>query len=291
MGRFFRLRRGFTLIELLVVIAIIAILIGLLLPAVQKVREAAARTQSKNNLKQMSLALHNANDTYGSLPPIAAVYPGTSLQTNWGSPANYGGLFYSLLPFMEQENINKQTWYSSAHTGPTQVVVKSYLAPGDPSAPANGLGGTRYTGLVSYGANGAVFDVGGGGGNAWSSITGGSAKIPATFQDGTSNTIVFGERFANCKNNFKSWADYSDGWGSTTGAGVYAFPSGWNMSTFDLGVTVNNCNYWNYQAFSLGGINVGLGDGSVRTVAPGVSPTSWNAALTPANGDMFDSSW
>jgi prepilin-type N-terminal cleavage/methylation domain-containing protein len=289
MGRFFRLRRGFTLIELLVVIAIIAILIGLLLPAVQKVREAAARTQSKNNLKQLGLATANANDTFGALPPIAAVYPGTTLQTNWGSPANYGGLFYALNPFMEQDNINKATWYSSAHTGPANVVVKSYLAPGDPSAPANGLGGTRYTGLLSYGANHAVFDTGGY--QAWSATNGGSAKIPATFQDGTSNTIIFGEKFANCKGSFRSWADYSDGGGSTTGAGAFSSPLGWNQSNFDFGLTVNNCNYWNYQAFTLSGINVGLGDGSVRTVSPGVSATSWNAALTPANGDLFDSSW
>jgi prepilin-type N-terminal cleavage/methylation domain-containing protein len=291
MGRFFRLRRGFTLIELLVVIAIIAILIGLLLPAVQKVREAAARTQSKNNLKQMSLACHNANDTFGGLPPVAGIYPGTNLQTNWGTPANYGNVFYGLFAFMEQDNIQKQTWYSTAHTGPSGVVVKSLLAPGDPTAPANGLGGTRYTGLISYGANHQVFDTGSW--YAWSATNGGSAKIPATFQDGTSNTILFGERFANCNNQFRSWADYSDGWGSTTGAGVYASNTGWNLNptTFDSGKLANNCNYWNYQAFSLAGINVGLGDGSVRTVSTGVSYYSWSSALTPAGGEVLDSSW
>src|SRR6516162_5101354 len=125
-----RVRFAFTLIELLVVIAIIAILIGLLVPAVQKVREAAARTQCANNLKQMGLAVHNFHTTYRGKMPYSW-YP-NGLNGNWTMAG--GSVFYAILPYIEQENLYRGQGGNTAQqnfANAASTVVSTYVCPSD----------------------------------------------------------------------------------------------------------------------------------------------------------------
>jgi prepilin-type N-terminal cleavage/methylation domain-containing protein len=129
-------RQGFTLIELLVVIAIIAILIGLLLPAVQKVREAAARTQCTNNLKQIGLGIHNCNDTYGFLPTGGAHWSQPPTYLAPGQPADprdqRAGWLFQLLPFVEQDNVWKgggKTTIDDCQAQAIATPIKIYFCP------------------------------------------------------------------------------------------------------------------------------------------------------------------
>jgi len=204
-----RRRNGFTLIELLVVIAIIAVLIGLLLPAVQKVREAAARTTSSNNLKQIALSVHTYAGAFNNnLPPM--VDYGTNAPTGYGIQS----LFFNLLPYLELNNIYQtfnravpRTYYAQAVPGGPQGassnIIKVFINPADSTASSGTQQQQTITitgkqvpapyeqtisGLyatTSYAANGLVF-------------RGNIGGMPKTFVDGTSNTIMFAERFQIC---------------------------------------------------------------------------------------------
>ncbi len=186
--RFWKRWRGFTLIELLVVIAIIAILIGLLLPAVQKVREAANRSQCQNNLKQMTLALLNCGDTHqGTLPGACSKYPNSFPSAN----NSYGPAVFQILPYMEQQQIYNSTY--QANGGPTRqngsfpdyepywnyfggftIKIKTFYCPSDPTTSISDSKNTT-SGSLSYGTNQQALPL------EWH----GYSKYPASFQDGT----------------------------------------------------------------------------------------------------------
>ena len=284
--RVFRRWRGFTLIELLVVIAIIAILIGLLVPAVQKVREAAARIKCSNNLKNITLAYVNCSDTNsGAMPPGDGLYPNT-FPSNFNS---YASAFFHILPYMEQDNAYKQTLQPNdphGNNNPFQTYspfwnvlslnMKTYICPSDPSN--NGSGGWN-SGQSSYAYNGQVMPV------YWE----GYNRYPASIMDGTSNTIFFTEQLASCTG---FWPD----WGPSIADADWPQPTG-PASIFQLAPPGGGCPYpaggVQYTATSPHrvGINVALGDGSVHFVSTAISPNTWWYALTPAGGEILGPDW
>ncbi len=267
-------QRGFTLIELLVVIAIIAVLIALLLPAVQQAREAARRSQCKNNMKQLGLAMHNYHDVFGAFPPLevqdTAFLTGNP-PTNWGA---YAGNWVTLtLPYVEQGPLYAKFNFgasSSANQSLMNIPYRHLICPSNPFGSGtlvNGYSISHYyavegsysTGLEAckYASTGATTSTG--------IFYHSSRTSLRDVTDGSSNTVMLVEALGYQPSSATNPAS-----GIADGRGI-----GFSAVT-ETGIAINTVNRWfATSSFHTGGAHVLLADGSVRFASQNINATTW----------------
>lgn len=304
---------GFTLIELLVVIAIIAVLIGLLLPAVQKVRSVANRLRCQNNHKQIAMACHNYHDAFMRFP---GMWVGPPIPNFTQQCAN---LFYSILPYLELGSIVDRS--NGACNSPTArtTVLQIFRCPSETTT-SDGVFDVNW-GIGNYAGNFQVF----GNPDAGDNLNNQDGKTRLTsITDGTSNTILFAERFGRCGtitgaplaggNYGNLWAagvvrcHYEPFFAYGNRAGTQGYTSQgdgpgslWGPCLGKVGPASKfqvapypyetNCDYALAQTPHTEGMQVSLADGSVRSLAPKMSPNTWWMAVTPNAGDLLGSDW
>jgi type II secretory pathway pseudopilin PulG len=289
-------RGGLTLVELLVLIGISAVLIALLVPAVQKIRGAAARTQSLNNLKQMALACQNFHDVNETLPPAQGAM--------WPSRGVIGPVHFHILDYIEQGPVLRNAQGPGGYArwdinGTFGKVIRTYLSPSDPTVTTGQADLGALWALASYGYNFQVFgnrrltgspDVALGNPNTTNiAFWFGRTRLSA-IQDGTSNTIMFAEKIAQCGR----WLAPIDGaslWScefnqrrpgfAINGAAANSTGPG---SMFQVSPNPATCD-WNLASTPSGtAILVALCDGSARSLAASTAPAIWWSALQPNDG-------
>ncbi|MFO0797190.1 MAG: DUF1559 domain-containing protein [Gemmataceae bacterium] len=314
-------RHAFTLIELLVVIAIIAILIGLLLPAVQKVREAAARAKCSNNLKQHAIGLHAYHDANSQLPPGAQedVYPVPNPPGNTAFIRGTSWMVFNL-PYMEQNALYTRYNFALAYNDPVNAAVGANVVPAhycpsgppptqflDPNANLTTNPSTHYYGVMGpAGASNPTanvvagttynYTVGNVGGNgAWSahgmlsqvrqsagSVSTNRIVRLTDVRDGTSNTLMVGEISVIPLNNVNQYRTWIRGNNGGAGAAkCVSFPP--NSTTYNGS---NNFNELSFGSNHTGGCNVALGDGSVRFLRNSIDLAIYKASASINSGEV-----
>jgi len=307
-------RKGFTLIELLVVIAIIAVLVGLLVPAVQKVRDAANRMSSMNNMKQFGLASHNYATAMNMLPP-SFVEASSAAFPQWKD----GSWMVNILPYVEQDNLKKVVDANTSTSGQYYAITynqsppKIFVNPTDPAASNgayndNGWGIYSVTGYIAnYLSMGAVVKSSAG------PVKKNTRDVGAV-ADGTSNTLLYTERVTVCK---RAPQPHRPGYiGDYYNIAPYANAGSWFqwMPVFNYydnpGATYvptpaqtkpqfaptwsdrnSSCDYRLASAPRSSGIQVCMGDGSVKMIGSGITGQIWYAGLTPDGGEVLGSDW
>jgi prepilin-type processing-associated H-X9-DG protein len=267
---------------LLIILALLVLLFALFLPAAVKVRQAAARTQCHNNLRQLVIGLHNMHDVYGAMPPLAGPFPANS--------PSHGTLFFYMLPFIEQDNLYKnahgqeggQAGYFVWINETNRHRIPTFVCPQDPSNKDSELF-HGWLATSTYAANAQVFAKADPQTGEVSSLDN-YPKIPTSFPDGTSNTIAFSERYQMCGEDACAWGYYGD---------YYWVPAfvRYNAAKFQTTPDPKACNPTLAQSPHPGGINVALADGSSRSVNSKISEATWWYACTPAGGEVLGSDW
>ena len=299
-------RSGFTLIELLVVIAIIAILIALLLPAVQQAREAARRTQCKNNLKQLGLALHNYHDTYTKFPPSeihdAAFMNGGG---DWGNSA--GTLAVFLLPYIEQSNtytrMDFTRRYDDTVSGNRDALGQVYTAYLCPSNPITQKNSNLFQIMHYFAMWGSEDPPGGRARQRWAMgdntrifgrgmmIYNGNTSM-ASITDGTSNVIAIGEVRGyqpRCKNRMADIVDWRCMRWEISTSTMFQINAIHARTDCDPGQagTCSGCRWENMASFHVGGTQALLGDGSVRFLSENIDATTFRNLGAIADGAVI----